>query len=147
VEKQDTASYSILKEGIRLLSGVGGLFALIMAIFPIRGITNWGVDMVTFAWLTFSVMVAGLLIWFSIRGHIEQEVQIIRSGWKWGFIVGGIGFILGSIIIPSIVAIVTSKDQAQGPLFGIFITGPAGFSIGIIIGTLVEIYTKRNKKK
>ncbi len=54
-------------------------------------------------------------------------------------IIGITGFILG-FVGPMIVA----PDANQGPLLGIFITGPAGAILGAIIGFVVGFIKKRN---
>ena len=52
-----------------------------------------------------------------------------RQALRWALVVGGIGFALGffgpMIFMP---------DANQGPLFGIFISGPLGFLVGFVVG-------------
>ena len=54
-------------------------------------------------------------------------------------IVGFTGFILGYIG-----PIILTPDANQGPLLGIFITGPAGVFLGAILGFIVGFTKKRN---
>ncbi len=49
-------------------------------------------------------------------------------------LVGGIGFAAG-FFGPMLFA----PDADQGPLLGIFITGPAGFLVGLIYGVVREV--------
>jgi len=49
-------------------------------------------------------------------------------GFKWPLIVGGFGFLAGYIG-----PIILAPDANQGPLLGIFITGPLGFFAGLIL--------------
>lgn len=50
----------------------------------------------------------------------------------WGVVLGAVGLCTGFYA-----PIVLNPDANQGPLFGIFITGPAGFLGGILLGRLV----------
>ncbi len=52
----------------------------------------------------------------------------------WAMMVGGICFAVGFFG-----PIVWAPDANQGPLLGIFITGPLGFLLGIAIGVVREI--------
>ena len=125
---------------IRFLSGLTGLFFVCLAIFLSRGIVNWGVSIMSVALTTSPAFAAILLIWYSIRCHIKKEAKIIQSGWKWGAIVGVAGLGVGVVIIPLIESTIQGRDLPQAPLLGIFITGPSGFSVGIIIGILIGVY-------
>ena len=49
-------------------------------------------------------------------------------------LLGGIGF-AGGFFGP----IIFHPDANQGPLLGIFITGPAGFVIGLVYGVVREL--------
>jgi len=51
------------------------------------------------------------------------------------FIIGGFGFVAGFIG-----PIVFSPGSNQGPLLGIFITGPLGFLVGLIAGLVRWLY-------
>lgn len=48
---------------------------------------------------------------------------------KWALIIGGIGFVLG-FFGPMIL----DPSSGNGPLLGIFITGPGGFALGLLYG-------------
>ncbi len=59
---------------------------------------------------------------------------------KWGLIIGGIGF-AGGFFGP----IIFAPEANQGPLLGIFITGPGGFILGFIFGIILTIVKKFKK--
>ena len=59
----------------------------------------------------------------------------MRTVLTWGIIFGAIGFI-GGFFGPMILA----PDANQGPMFGIFITGPLGFLCGAAIGTAIVMF-------
>jgi hypothetical protein len=56
---------------------------------------------------------------------------IILSSMLWGFVIGLAGFI-GGFFGP----IIFAPGANQGPLLGIFITGPVGVFIGILYGAV-----------
>ena len=56
---------------------------------------------------------------------------IVKSAFKGGCLLGGIGFI-GGYVGP----IVFMPESNQGPLLGIFITGPLGFVAGLVFGAI-----------
>jgi hypothetical protein len=58
------------------------------------------------------------------------------AGWcHWtAWIVGGVGFLIGFVG-----PLLLEPDSPQGPLLGIFITGPLGAVAGAIIGVLIGL--------
>jgi hypothetical protein len=50
------------------------------------------------------------------------------------FIVGGIGFVTGFFL-----PMIFSPQSNQGPLLGIFFTGPLGFAVGAWLGAAVSV--------
>lgn len=126
----------------RIISGLVAVPALALAIFLSRMIVNWGVDVMSVSWTGSPLMVAGLLLWYAFRGHVARERLMIQSIWKWGLITGLVGFVLGFFLVPLIATSLSGKDLPQAPLMGIFITGPAGFLIGTIIGGFIQVKKK-----
>lgn len=57
---------------------------------------------------------------------------------KWGAILGVIGF-LGGFVGP----VIFTPEANQGPLLGIFITGPLGFVLGLVVGFVLRILPER----
>ncbi|MGX5832263.1 hypothetical protein [Mesorhizobium sp. 43Arga] len=57
---------------------------------------------------------------------------------KWGAILGAIGF-LGGFVGP----IIITPEANQGPLLGIFITGPLGFLVGLVVGLVLKLWPHR----
>lgn len=51
---------------------------------------------------------------------------------RYGLVAGGIGLMLGYV------GPILLTQSNQGPLLGIFITGPIGFLIGFVIGAIRE---------
>jgi hypothetical protein len=59
-------------------------------------------------------------------------MNILKSAIVWAFILGAIGF-AGGFFGP----LIFTPEANQGPLLGIFITGPLGFIVGLIVGAIV----------
>jgi hypothetical protein len=59
----------------------------------------------------------------------------MRTILKYGLILGAIGFV-GGYVGP----IILTPEANQGPLLGIFITGPLGFLAGAAIGTGIVMW-------
>jgi len=55
-----------------------------------------------------------------------------------GVIVGGIGFVAGFFG-----PIIFRPEANQGPLLGIFITGPLGFIFGALVGLVISLIPSR----
>ena len=77
--------------------------------------------------LTLLLLLAGVVAFR--YGASSAARSYVRQALRWALVVGGIGFALGffgpMIFVP---------DANQGPMFGIFISGPLGFLLGLVIG-------------
>lgn len=58
-------------------------------------------------------------------------MTIMRNALRGGCLLGGIGFVAGYVG-----PIIFMPESNQGPLLGIFITGPGGFVLGLLLGAL-----------
>ncbi len=74
---------------------------------------------------------AVLCWWFALRGHVAESRKRMGFSGLGGIIFAGVGF-TGGIADPLILA----PNANQGPLLGIFITGPLGFVAGAVGGWL-----------
>jgi uncharacterized membrane protein YfcA len=81
-----------------------------------------------------SIFLALGLLWFALRGHRRATRNAIRTGCLTGTITGGLGFAAGFLG-----PILFSPDSPQGPMLGIFVTGPIGAMLGTVIGALVGV--------
>ena len=59
---------------------------------------------------------------------------VLTSAGRWALVLGGVGFCCGFFG-----PIVLSPDANQGPLLGIFITGPSGALAGGVLGAIVGL--------
>ena len=77
-------------------------------------------------------MTMAIICWgFALRGHIAESRRRTISALVGGVMLGGIGFAAGFFG-----PIILTPQSNQGPLIGIFLTGPLGFVMGAIIGWL-----------
>lgn len=78
--------------------------------------------------VTLFIFTMGVLCWwFAMRGHQPASRTRIRSSWRTGWIVGGIGLALGYVG-----PLLITPKATLGPLSGIFLTGPLGFVLGAL---------------
>jgi hypothetical protein len=82
--------------------------------------------------------VALVCAWFALRGHVEESRAEMRAGCATGAVVGAVGLVAG-VLGPAIL----TPDSNQGPLLGIFVTGP----LGAVAGTLIGIVARRARRK
>ena len=75
---------------------------------------------------------AAMCWWFALRGHIAESRAVMQVGCLSGLVVGGVSFLAGFIG-----PILLAPDANQGPLLGIFITGPLGCVAGTAGGVIV----------
>lgn len=119
-------------------------FALIFVVFFATYMLGWVVSL---------LLPLGDHDWIGNLGSLAVSVAVTRYVWarlddppgslfghvlRGAAIVGGIGFALG-FFGPMIV----TPDANQGPLLGLFITGPAGALIGALGGLLYGLSRRR----
>lgn len=84
--------------------------------------------------LSFSTLTLGLiLLWFALGGGSPVQRRRIAFALQGGCIVGGMAFIAGFAG-----PLLFWPDSNQGPLLGIFVTGPLGFVAGCLGGALLS---------
>lgn len=82
---------------------------------------------------------AGWYAWRRTGAARKLPPGVVASVLQWAFIIGGIGFALGFFG-----PIIFTPGANQGPLLGIFITGPLGFVVGGVVG-LVRALRSRSQ--
>jgi uncharacterized YccA/Bax inhibitor family protein len=118
-----------------LLRIIAGLAALLFAAYPL--LILWHQIQSGFEW--FGVLLGSpfgtasvLCWWFALRGQFADSRAIMNYSVLGGLILGGISFVAGFVG-----PIMFTPNANQGPLLGIFFTGPLGFVVGVILGTIV----------
>jgi len=84
-------------------------------------------------------IIASLFIWKKMDKMSNELSTYIILG---GIILGSTGFIIGFVA-----PIIFTPSSNQGPLLGIFITGPIGFLIGLIGGGLYWFFKVKSLTK
>ena len=85
-------------------------------------------------------MVAGLVGGGFLEGFLVGRPTVARWCLGMAFAIGGVAFLAG-IAGP----ILLTPDSPQGPLLGIFFTGPLGFVIGAVIGLCIGLAKTRHQ--
>ncbi len=89
----------------------------------------WDFDLFFMYQIAFEALIAVFSGWVAMRSHVPSSHRNMRSMIRGGSILGGIGFAAG-FAGPMLVG----AGSPQGPLLGIFITGPIGLVLGGFIG-------------
>ena len=110
----------------RFATAALGLAAILLAV---TSMVRAGSDV--FAVIIQALLLTGaaFLLWFAALGNQPSERTKLARTLQIGAVVGGIAFVAGFFG-----PLLFSPGSNQGPLLGIFITGPAGFVLGCIGG-------------
>src|SRR5438477_10896021 len=115
----------LLRMGAAFVSIMLTMLAISMMMAILRGDST-----VLSAFIFLVVAIATIATWWlAVGGHNLGTSARAQTAMKWALIVGAISF-LGGFAGP----IFLKPESNQGPLLGIFITGPLGFVIGFIVG-------------
>lgn len=118
------------------MSGVAGLlftaYALLLIKQLVTGFPRFGFDILVLLLLLYATTGAVLCGWFALRGDRPASRRHIGSTMKGGVITGAVGFAAG-FMGPLLFA----PESNQGPLLGIFLTGPVGFVLGAATGWVI----------
>ena len=87
---------------------------------------------------TFFLLVMAIMF-FGYRLLGEEHRSSLRRAARPAVILGGVGLALGFLG-----PILLTPEANQGPLLGIFITGPGGFALGLLFGILREVVRRRS---
>jgi len=84
---------------------------------------------------------ASLCLWFAFKGHNAVSRARMKCALIGGITVGGIAFLAGFVG-----PLIFTSESNQGPLLGIFVTGPIGFLVGNVLGAIYG-FLKSQKQK
>ena len=116
------------RTGERILAGLIALPASAYACLMLLGLAR-GFDPLSATLGAVAATAALLAGWFALRGCLVESRRAMKRVILGGVILGGVGFIAGFVG-----PILLRPDANQGPLLGIFITGPLGFVVGAAAG-------------
>jgi len=114
---------------LRVAAGIVAALLTVLTLSMIPTQFRFGFEPVGAAFGSCAAVFAALCWWFALRGHLAESRERMRFTVLCGIVLGGIGFIAGFIG-----PILLAPEANQGPLLGIFVTGPAGFVLGVAIG-------------
>ncbi|NNK64535.1 MAG: hypothetical protein HKO98_15155, partial [Gemmatimonadetes bacterium] len=118
--------------GLTVARAGSGLLGLGAGVSAVRAFGLTAVSpLVEVAMVAVPATAAAFLLWFALAGGSPRHREAIRSGVVGGTLVGGVGFAAG-FLGPILLGL-----GPQGPLMGIFMTGPLGAVIGGVLGALV----------
>lgn len=124
----------------RIIAGTGAIVFSTYSIMVLQTQLKEGFDTLGNIFIVGSVTAAILCWWIALFYQREQSRRKIGLAFRGGVIVGGISFLAGFVG-----PIILTPQANQGPLVGIFITGPIGFVVGIIIGYIYSILKNSEK--
>src|SRR5262249_44091032 len=120
----------------RVSAAVGGALLSVYAIWWGRAFMVWRNSLIV--WPLACASVAGYLWWFAIRGDDGPSRRLMASGCRSGVLFGLIGFTFGFLG-----PLIATPHANQGPLLGIFVTGPAGLMLGAFGGLIRNVVRHR----
>ena len=77
-------------------------------------------------------------------GQLKQLAIILGCVLGTALLVGGTGFLIG-FFGPILIGILVGSQANLGPLWGIFVLGPAGVLLGAVIGLFLGLKKARCK--
>jgi hypothetical protein len=113
----------------RVFAGVGAIAFSAYSLMVLQTQLTEGFDTLGNIFGLGAATAAIICWWIALFCQREESRRRINLTFRGGFIVGGISFLAGFLG-----PIILTPQANQGPLVGIFITGPAGFVLGIIAG-------------
>ena len=122
----------------RVSAGIVAIALTIYILMVLQTQLKEGFDTLGNIFIVGSATVAILCWWVALFYQREQSRRKMGLAFRGGVIIGGISFLAGFLG-----PIVLTPQANQGPLVGIFITGPIGFVVGIIAGYIYSILKTR----
>jgi hypothetical protein len=115
----------------RILAGIVAVPLAFYALLFLPALLRGRLDLLSAVFFLCSGTLAALSAWAALRGHVAESRRRMKFALIGGLALGGIGFAAGFFG-----PILLRPDANQGPLLGIFITGPLGFVAGTVAGWL-----------
>ena len=115
---------------------LAGFIAIAPVYLAILSAVRTGHDLISLMIQAILIIIAFYLLWFAGFGHLPSERTKLARTLVIALIIGAIGLV-GGYVGPLIV----TPGANQGPLLGIFITGPIGFVLGSIGGFIWTRFT------
>lgn len=128
-----------MKKFIRpTLALAAAFFALLLVVVFIPLFTD--ITELTATWISIPVVI--LAGWYTWKSQGGDRIGVVAAIFTGAIFIGGISFAIG-FFGPMVLA----PGANQGPLLGIFFTGPIGLVIGAIVGFIYWLSEKRKFDK
>ncbi|MFL5327614.1 MAG: hypothetical protein ACJ8C4_01760 [Gemmataceae bacterium] len=122
----------------RIINAVLAIFVSYFVFLVFRNQLQNGFDPFGFLFGSFLTTIA-IICWANaLIGHIPESRARMRTVIRAASLVGGIGLV-GGFVGP----LILMPNANQGPLFGIFISGPIGFIVGALGGGIYTLFQGR----
>jgi len=117
---------------LRVIAGILALLAIPYALVNLLGMFRGEeFDPMPAILAACTIVWIALWGWFALRGDRPASRARMKFVVRVGFVTGAIGFAIGFFG-----PLIWAPDSNQGPLLGIFVTGPAGFILGAALAWL-----------
>ena len=116
---------------MRIVACTVGIAAAAFAVNAFEGRARFWSDPIGIAIELLLIAIAVLGVWAAVRGARPNERVHIGFTLGIGLLVGFVGFVVGFAG-----PLIFMPESNQGPLLGIFLTGPLGFFLGCVGGFL-----------
>lgn len=126
------------KTAPRIVAGVAAIPLTLFCVTALPGAFRGKFDPMSVAFASLFATGAIFCWWFAIRGHLAESRRRMATALGAGFLFGAIGFTAGFFG-----PILLAPEANQGPLLGIFVTGPLGFVFGAMVGWLYSLRGRR----
>jgi hypothetical protein len=123
---------------LRIVAAILALLALPSLIRDLYGLVRGGFDPLLAMFGACTLLFVALCGWFALRGDRPASRAHMKFALTCGLVVGATAFAIGFLG-----PLVWAPDANQGPLLGIFVTGPIGFAIGTAFGWLYRMRAPR----
>jgi uncharacterized YccA/Bax inhibitor family protein len=116
----------------RILAGIGAL--LLMSYATVSTVNlNLAEEFALWAIVVSPAIVGAIFcLWIALRWDNSDSRRLMRSTFRGGVLAGVVGLIAGMVL-----PIVFKPEANQGPMLGIFITGPVGFFAGMLVSYVI----------
>lgn len=110
---------------LQVLAGISSGVLASVLVLALRSLTR-ETTVLSLVLCAFLATLLALSTWFAVRAQSAEARVNMRAACRGGLILGGVAFAIGYIG-----PVVITPEANQGPLIGIFFTGPLGFVVGV----------------
>lgn len=132
----------VLVTVLRVLAGIIALPCIWIAFASLYGQLGGGFSQFGTIIASASLCASIIFASFAARGHVSTARAHIWRSLMGALALGSLGFLVGFLGT----SLTGGPENPQGPMVGIFITGPLGFTVGGLAGFLWSQFRARSIK-